>query len=215
MNIEQLTADFSPTPKRIAPSIAMLVWLAGSMIWTWVVSLWLGPLRPNLAEQMVVNPVYMVELATGLAAICALFWAAMCHAVPGYPARRMTWIGLFLTTLWIGSIVWGFLQSAGTHSMLGKRPHCEWEVFLISTPPILCGVILQIRRYALQPVQAAWVAGLGAGLIPAWIMQVACMHEPAHALSHHIAPAIIMGIIAALVVAWMVRSGYFSGNDTA
>lgn len=215
MNIEQLTADLSPSPKRLAPSIAMLLWLGGSMLWAWGVSLWLGPLRANVTAQMLSQPMYMIELATGLAAICVLFWAAMCHAMPGYPARQATRIGMALAILWVGSILWGFLEPAGTHSMLGKRHHCMWEVFLISTPPILSGVILQIRRYALQPVQAAWVAGLAAGLIPAWIMQVACMHEPEHALRLHIAPALAMGILAALVVARMVHSGYFSSDNAA
>ena len=47
--------------------------------------------------------------------------------------------------------------------------------------------------------------GFAAGLIPAYLMQLACMHAPAHNIYFHLAPVVGTAVIGALLGTWLLR----------
>jgi uncharacterized membrane protein YdbT with pleckstrin-like domain len=66
-------------------------------------------------------------------------------------------------------------------------------------PPILVGIYLIRRLYALQYVRTAMSLSLAAGMLPALYMQLACMYEPAHILFLHILPGLLMVLAGAAI----------------
>jgi hypothetical protein len=69
--------------------------------------------------------------------------------------------------------------------MLGKREHCFWQTLLFSLPSF--AALLWLVR-GLMPL---WPRATAAAAAAAILMQLACMYDPLHALSHHLTPVLI------------------------
>ena len=71
---------------------------------------------------------------------------------------------------------------------------------------IVAGLFLIRRLYPLSPIRTAMSVGLVAGMLPALYMQLACMYEPAHILTFHILPGLLMvGAGAGIAMKWSLR----------
>ena len=82
--------------------------------------------------------------------------------------------------------------------MFGKRAHCVLEAYLYSTPPLIAGYLLIYKRFSLNAVRAGVFLGISAGMLPALFMQISCMYDPRHILTHHLGPILIV-IIGAIL----------------
>ena len=188
------------TPVRPAPKLFLLIgmWLLGSLAYvalsTWV----LGPLRPGVVSQLLNHPRFLFEMLLGLVAISVLAAALFYSAIPGRLTRPMAGLAMGLVALWLLNHVAGLFSPALEPSMLGKRPHCFTETLLYALPPMLAALYWLHRLHPLHPLRSALAAGLAAGLLPAWYMQLACMHEPVHTLSHHVLPGLLIATLAPL-----------------
>ena len=178
-----------------------LVWLVVSAAYVAAVLLALGPVRDGAAEQMIDHPRFGLEMLAGCAALVLFAFSAIGQSVPGVPTRRLLQIGWVLAALWLLNFLLGMAVPTLEPSMHGKREFCSWESYLYSGPPALFAIILQQRRYPMQPVAAGIYAGLAAGMLPAVAMQIACMYEPVHILKHHAAPVLGIAAAAGLVTA--------------
>ena len=83
-------------------------------------------------------------------------------------------------------------------------PHAGRKALtLYSVPPLVWLIYLQRQRYVLEPVRAVGHAALAAGLLPALMMQIACMYEPSHILSFHVLPVVILAAFA-IGLTWLL-----------
>jgi hypothetical protein len=89
--------------------------------------------------------------------------------------------------------------------MLGKRPHCFVEVLIYGVPILVAGLLLLRRLAPLGRWSAGFVMGAAAGVIPALLMQLACIYIPSHILIYHIAPALAVAVLGALAGRLLLR----------
>ncbi len=208
--IDALVDDLRPVHPVWPASVVTLVWLVLSVAYVTGAMLALGPVRPGAFDQLIAHPRFGLEMFVGCAAVILFAAAAIGQSVPGLPTRRWLQTGWLLVILWLLNFLVGIELPALEPSMLGKRLHCHWESFLYSAPPALFAIVLQQRRFPLQPVAAGFHAGIAAGLLPAVAMQITCMYDPLHILAHHAAPivgiAVGAGLLTAAVTAVRARS---------
>jgi hypothetical protein len=199
--IAKLSRDLAPVSSVTGITTKALLWLLASAALSILAIHLYGPLRPGALQQLLNHPRFLLEILFGAATIVVLTLAGFRSAIPGMSSRRLGWIGLAMLSLWLISYGIGLASPAMEPSMLGKRDHCIYEVLLLGTPTALFGTYLCTRWYPLEPVELGWRCGVAAGLIPALYMQVACMYDPAHALTAHMSPALILGAGCA-ALAW-------------
>ena len=203
--IESLKADLTPVRPAGVISGVGLVWLLLSIVYVLALGAALGPFRPGFADQLANAPRFSLEMILGLAALGSFLLVALLESVPGRNARRLRGIGWLLLAAWLAQFLIGFVAPALEPSMHGKRDHCVWEAYLYSVPPLLGLLYLQRRRYVLEPVRAVLHAALAAGLLPALMMQIACMYEPGHILAFHVLPIGVLVIVSTALTGAFAR----------
>ena len=98
-----------------------------------------------------------------------------------------------------GSLVFDALNVPAEASAAGARHACWLEVLLYGGLALIA-LLLMARRAMLRfsPL-AACVFGLVAGLVPAALMQLACMYHPYHGLVCHFGPVLILVVLSLLL----------------
>jgi len=89
--------------------------------------------------------------------------------------------------------------------MAGKRAFCVVEVLVYALPLTMAGLLVIRRMLPLSPATTGAWTGFAAGLIPAFLMQLACMHEPWHIIKLHLAPTLGAAAVGALLGYWLLR----------
>lgn len=196
---EQLIDDMASGLRPVAPArwgVAWITWLCASALAVALAIHVAGPIRATALQQLQEVPRFALEMGVGAAAAITLALLAFRSAIPGVPTRRPALLAAGLVALWLTSFLAGFAVPALEPSMLGKRDHCVVETVLYGLPPMLALIYWQRRMYALSPARASVLAALAAGILPALYMQVACMYAPAHILAYHVAPVVLLAILA-------------------
>lgn len=203
--IRELSEQLTPSPPRWPVLRVALLWLAVTIAYVTVTMVLIGPFRAGALTQLFDHPRFALENAAGFLAI--VFWAlsAFSASVPGATAHRYLRVGFVLLLLWLANFFWGYLSPALEPSMFGKRPNCALEAYLYSVPPTIAAIWLQLRRYPLAPVRCAMYAATAAGMIPAVMMQLACMYAPTHILQHHVLPIAVVALITGGIVYGLQR----------
>lgn len=188
-----------PSAQRWAGDRQAVPWLILSAVLVTVLTVLEAPLRPGVGEQLLETPRFLLEMILGVLAIICLATMAIRLAVPAADARRPGVLASIVTTLWLASYVIGLYVPTMELGMLGKREHCVWETLLYALPTMATGFWLVSRGYVLNWIAAGFAIGLVSGFIPGHLMQVACMYDARHILQSHIGPALLVGILGALV----------------
>jgi hypothetical protein len=199
--VDDLT-PVTPHASLVGPAAA---WWVISWLWVIAATLAYGPLRPGALAALGSVPHFAAESLLGLLAGLLITWIGFAESVPGMARRSLALLAVAIGGLWVTSYLAGFVVPALEPSMAGKRPHCFFETLVYALPPIVVGVWMLRRRYALRAVRAGALIGLAAGSLPALLMQVACMYSPEHILLFHIGPGLAMGVVGAAAGAWLAR----------
>lgn len=182
------------------PGLAAWMWLLVSWLLVIAVTAATGPFRSGFGEQLLDNPRFALEVALGISVGAAAIFGAFRLAVPsGESPSRALAPALVLAALWVGAHVYGTVHPSLPPSMAGKREFCFYETFAFALVPVGLALFAIRRRYALEPARAALLAGLAGTALPATIMQVACMADPWHILSHHLQPVAWLALACALL----------------
>lgn len=204
--IDSLAQDVTPRARPMPVALQAASWWLAGVLYVVTVTALLGPLRPGAFEQLVAEPRFLVETLLGLFGIGAVAMAVIASSIPGRPVRRWVWIAAVALGAWLLNIVSGFMAPTLELGMSGKRPHCFAETLIYALPPMLAALFMVRRLYPLSPMSTGIGAGLAGGLLPAWFMQLACMYEPFHILTHHVMPGLLMMLVAALL-SWVFLRG--------
>lgn len=205
--INELSSGLTAAPSLNSLRWVVSLWLVGSLVYVWTLTWLLGPFRPGVSEQLASHPRFVLEMVFGVGAFVCLAIAAFRDAVPGFDSRLPRTLGWMLAVGWLSNFLAGYFAPMLEPSMLGKREHCALEAYLYSLPPTLVAIWLQRHRFPLEPVRAATLAALAAGMMPAVIMQLACMYEPTHILQGHVLPAGLLALATWLVSFALARRG--------
>ena len=199
--ISNLSGELAPVALPPNVNRLALVWFLVSAVYVVAVIHLLGPIRPGAFSQLATEPRFLAETLLGVAAILWVSLLAFRSAVPAALSKRFAIIGAVLMALWLAQYVIGLISPALEPSMLGKRNNCQFESLIYSLPAILAGLLIVRRLYPLRPLRTAMSIGLAAGMLPALYMQLACMYEPAHIISFHIVPGLLMVAVSAAIAA--------------
>ena len=187
------------------------LWISLSALYVMTVIHLVGPIRPGAVQQLLSDPVFLVETLLGIMAILFTGVMAFRSMIPGLTERRARVVGICAI---VGALsIWGSLYAFNwivqpawltvfQDPMLGKRDHCMFEVLIYAVPPILVTVYFIRRRFLTRPRETALWVGLCAGLMPALYMQLACMYSPDHSLVFHLLPGVAVGAIT-LGAVWL------------
>ncbi|MEM9176524.1 MAG: NrsF family protein, partial [Myxococcota bacterium] len=203
--IESLVGDLRPVRRPGDVRSRTALWVAASGVGVALLVRAVGPLRPGVVDQLLATPRLALEAGLGVAALCALAYAAFLLGIPGRPRRAGVATALGLAVLWVAAIVSGFVWPVLEPSMVGKREDCWVDVLWMSIPSLL-GALFLLRSLApFDRAATGTLAGLAAGLLPGFAMQWACMYDPHHAMTHHLAPILVMGIVGAVLGRLAIR----------
>lgn len=201
--IAELARQAAPVRRRRPALLVATGWWLGAWAFAVLAVLAVGATRPGAFAQLATHPQFLLESLAGLVASLLLAWFAFADAVPGRSRPGLLVAGLVLAAAWVLAYVAGLEYPALEPGMLGKRSLCYLETLLYAAPPALAGIWLSRRYYVLMPLRNTVVLTLAAGMVPALFMQVACMYDPAHILSHHVLPIPLL-VAAAAMVQWVV-----------
>jgi hypothetical protein len=213
---EDLIRELSTSP-AVAPGAGAiepraLRWLALATLLALVAIVLREPLREAPLARLLAEPRNALAVGMGLLAAVSAGLAAFRSGVPSptSPLRQALWPVLFAAA-WIGLLALGVLRGDGAATVERSRALCWLEVFAYGVPGLWLGLVA-VRR--LWPLHGAWsgaLLGFAAGAIPALIMDFACINEPGHSLSFHVAPGLALAAVGALVGRRALRMGGTTG----
>jgi hypothetical protein len=203
--IDELVGDLRPVRRPGRVGVQAVLWLCAATIYSVVIVLGTGPLRPGALEALAAYPPFAAETLLAAAAIAALALAALRSAIPGEPwvTRWLLWV--VPLTAWVALYVAELRYPPAYVSDLGGRYECLWQVVLFSLPTFAFMLWSARRLLPLRPRLTGLLAGAAAAAIPGALMQFGCMYVPSHILTHHLAPIAITGALGALIGPWALR----------
>ena len=200
--VETLKGDFSPVRRPLPVGRAAVLWLLGSWAFVAAIMVVTGPFRPGFSEQLLSSPRFLLECLLGMAVSVAATWAALALSVPGFSSfGRLLVAAATPLVAWFGTYFYGLLDPALAPSMVGKRAHCLLETLFLGLPPFAALLALVRRRAAIRRAWAGALGGVAGAGIPALLMQMACMYDPRHILTHHLGPMLLVSVLGA-ALAW-------------
>ena len=187
--LSELCKPVRPLPR---PSVRGAVWSVVALVvavgLTWMVQ----PFRPGFMEQLATHPVFVAEVVSGLLLVPLTAYALLVLSVPGgrVPVSVIVLLS-FLATVFLFCQPLAFAGLAPESTMVGKRAACWLEVIIYGT--ILLALIHWFLRKAMP--RFGWrgriATGLCAGLLPAVLMEIACLYEPHHQVHYHYLPMLV------------------------
>jgi len=204
--IRTLVDDLTPTGRPSKPGRSGMLWWIVAMLGTTAVMALVQPFRPGFVEQLLSTPRFALESILGVLVCVGIARAAFALGIPDVrsPWRRAR-VPLVLVAIWFGLFGVALLAPVLPPSMAGKRGFCELEVLVYAVPLTLAGLIMVRRMLPLNAATTGAWMGFAAGLIPAFLMQLACMHEPWHIIKLHLAPTLGAAVVGAVLGYWLLR----------
>jgi hypothetical protein len=196
--VEALVDDLRPTRAVAGPLRALSGWTLLAWVIVSACILASGPLRDGAIATLLASPRYALEFAFGVLASLSAVAAGFELGVPGDTrgSPRLVVFGVMFTA-WLSLLAYGVFDPAIAPSPLGKRPQCVFETFAFSLAPTLLALRVLARRALFHRVRSGALVGLGAAAIPALWMQLACLYDPVHALTAHVAPIALVAALSA------------------
>jgi len=191
--IKGMVSGHRPSPPLMLPGRRALLWFAVAFVVSAAAMRFVQEFRPGFAGQLMDHPFFLTEVASALAFTLLGAYVALAHAIPGERVPKFAVTGLWiLGVLLIAGLVAGFTPLAPESSSLGARHECYLQVFTFGAIALALFIGLLRRGF----VRFSWgrgaVYGLVAGLVPASLMQLACLYSPAHGLMFHYMPAVLL-----------------------
>ena len=200
--IENLVATHRPCRPLLLPVQRALIWFAIVVPTTALLMRFVQAFRPGCMSQLLQHPVFLVEIVSALLLVLLGAYIAAAQAVPGCKISLPLHVQLTGAMVALSlCIVGGFAHLGPESSTLGARhsPGCWLEVLVYGTLVLALFAFLIRRGYVRFSPWQGMLYGLVAGLIPAVLMQLACMYDPHHGLMFHYAPVVIVMLLGILV----------------
>lgn len=194
--IAELSNDL-PVSSRAGRTLDLIVyWLVFNFVMALLLTYAMGPFRENSLQQAWDHPQFLLESLTGVFSIVLLSITAIHSAIPANISRMKQFTpALLLLFIWLGFYVVGLFSPALEPSPQGMRNlPCYLETLVYGIPALLLGLYFINRLWPLHGAWSGLSIGLAAGATPALIMQFACMYVPAHIITHHLLPGLMLGV---------------------
>ncbi|MCB0329763.1 MAG: DUF1109 family protein [Bdellovibrionales bacterium] len=194
--LDDLVADLRPVSVLPSP-ISRAILVCGIAIPVIFSAMYLyQPFRTGVSAFWGSAALFQIEIFLGLFSASVLVFAGFLLVIPGEKAQRSILTFAILSfLLWLALIFHSLLTPHIAVSMVGKREICFLEVPFYGSLLALALFYLNRKLLIASPLWVGICFGIGAGLVPAVLMQAACMYDPMHNLLFHVAPIlVVMGI---------------------
>jgi len=202
--INNLSSNLLPVSQRSNILVPGFLWFSISWLYVVALSLYLGPLRVGALNALITNPQFVFESFVGLVSGALFCTIAFQESIPGLHRKWLVQLSFLVALIWVACYTVGLSFPAVDPSIIGKRAHCVLEAYLYSMPPMLVGYLLIYKRFPVDTIRAGLFIGISAGMLPALFMQISCMYDPLHILTHHLGPALVV-IISGAVLGMVFR----------
>lgn len=196
--VKNLTAELKPVKPWMSPEKRLGIWYFTHVATMAIYLFATQPLESKVLTDLA-KPHFLFENLLFLSFTMSAAYLAFLSVVPGTKPSRVMKFGILTFCLLMGSLLIGFYSPAREISMVGKRAHCLLEVGFLSILPMVSLGLLIRNGVILDKWKTYLSAGLASALIPAGYMHIACMYDPMHIMSFHIAPAIGAGLIGSTI----------------
>ncbi len=197
--IESIVDDLTEQKSIFSPEKRTLLFLpiyVGSIA---LIMYMIAPYRENFISDFQ-SIHFLFEFLSGIICFGLLIYSSYLSVVPGALKKRNHIVFLLLVLFYSFVVLMSFSSPALTPSMDGKRATCVFEVLFLSILPLAHLIFLLKRGVFYYKSNITFYAGLACALIPAVIMNIACMYDPIHNFKFHFMPVFIVGAIAALII---------------
>ncbi len=190
-----------PLPR---PSRRAFLWFALALVLSAALMVSVQVFRPGLADQFLQHPIFLVEVVGAL-----LFsgWGAYVAMVRATPGERLSRASMAVATatavLFAVGMAGSFTHLAPESTADGARHACFMEVIIYGAICLLLFVLMVRRGFVRYSWKLGLLYGIVAGLVPAALMQLACMYDPMHGLIFHYLPIVVLvpvGLLAMRLV---------------
>ena len=198
--IANLAQDLKPVRPIFSPGKRLFLWSLFSFLFVALSMFWVQQFRPGFWDELS-QPSFFLESALAFLPFLTVTFVVLILTVPGQSIRlwqvflAISPFLLFFGALWIGRE--GHPSIKPTIS--GARGDCFAEVLWFSWIPIFFLVYLVRKALAPRRFLIGGLIGLAGASLPMALMQIACMYDPQHAITHHIYPALIVTAIMSAV----------------
>ena len=149
--------------------------------------------RPHFQTQVFEFTRFKLEVLSGILVSFLALYLAFKKLIPGEtissPLRLSSQV---ITVAFLCALIISFFLISPESSSEGARAFCDIEI-LIYGGGWLFGLVFMSRKGLLKTGEwENYLYGFSAGMVPAIIMQVACMYDPWHALIFHFGPVLIL-----------------------
>lgn len=197
--IAELVTAHTPRPPLPLPWRRAAAWYTVSLLLTALAMRTVQVFRPGLPGQLAAHPVFAVEVFAGLLTAGMAAYLVLLCAVPGERVpRRLLAAAAGLAALFLGALALSLTHLAPPSSAVGARAACHLEVLVYGLFTLAALGWMVRRSYLRFSHRYALLLGIGAGLVPAALMQLACMYDPLHALQFHYGPVIVLCVLGTL-----------------
>lgn len=197
--IENLVGDLTPSRQWLPSSRAALWWLL-TILANAVVMALIQSYRPNFMKHLLNFPRFGIEIFSSFLFCVVLVYWVYSSLIPGNKISKVAIsIGIISGITLVGMLLMSFFIMSPPASNLGARAHCVEEVFIFGLVGML-SFLYFLKKIDFTVSWEKYIAmGLCAGLIPATLMQMACMYDPTHSLLWHYGPVLLISLMALLL----------------
>lgn len=200
--------ELASSPRRrrplMLPSRRAILWFALALLISAALMHYVQVFRPGFADQLFHHPFFLIEIVSALLIAPLGAYIVMTRSIPGERAPKSVVLGLWvLVLLFVSGFSAGFTHFAPETSTVGARHACWMEVVAYGFVCLLMFAGMVRRGCVRFSWRLGMLYGLVAGLIPAALMQMACMYNPMHALIFHYLPVVVLvplGLLAMRII---------------
>ncbi|MEM7645378.1 MAG: NrsF family protein [Pseudomonadota bacterium] len=198
--IAQLSGDLKPVRRLLSPSQRLGIWALFSVVSVLSIMFSVQGFRPGFLEELA-KPKFLLETLFAFAPFLSTSLILLLIAVPGVRVSPLKIFAAFVPALiFLGFLGFGIYGAPSTQpTIAGARASCFHEILYLSWIPIFALVFLIRRALPPRRVFLGGLIGFAGACLPMAIMQVACMYDPMHVLTHHAYPVLIITGIMALM----------------
>lgn len=148
--------------------------------------------RPTAGADLLSHPRFVVEILSAIGLIVMLFYSILSDIVPGKKIPgSLKALALFFFLVLISTLYLSFSVPSPESTILGARAFCVEEVLGYGLLGLLtCFYFVRKSDYPFSR-RSYLLIGAGTMLIPGFLMQLACMYSPKHALILHYGPVLV------------------------
>ena len=198
--IDGLASDLKPG-RHWHPAARAFIWACLFTAISVFGMLWYQPFRPQFFNQLLEHSRFGVEMVSAFLVVNCFIYCIFISLVPGRKIpKSLLGLSLFAITIWSISFYLSFQSASPPASPVGARSYCVEEVAVYGIIGILFFFYFVRKTFIPVPRSVYFLMGVTAGLVPGALMQIACAYFPMHGLLVHYMPALVVGLLAAVVM---------------